>query len=291
LSLGCSLDPQHQGPTNNRPNHEDPRSTTSQVAYGAFSATLRKHFREFVVILLLVTSASKIPAASYVSNLGNRWVDPGNPGVNDIGDIHNLFPNQYTFTASFTTGASSILLDSITLEFLIDNQVFTPQPWTNINVRLYKAIGNQSVLLGALGEPTINPQPTQWPQGSTGISDYTTYIDFHPMWRASLQSFSEYQISATATNSASGAGLQFSILSNYTAQDNWQMGPTTGNQWGVGEFLKLAVGGLTHEDQFTYTTNNGEITITGYAGSAGYIAIPGVLNGLHVTASRSRGAR
>src|SRR5260221_347448 len=61
------------------------------------------------------------------------------------------------------------------------------------------------------------------------------------------------------------------------------MGPTTGKAWGVGEFLKLAVSGITAEAQFTYTTNNNEITITGYAGSAGYIAIPGVLYGLAVT--------
>jgi hypothetical protein len=261
-----------------------PTAPNTNGAEEAFSATLRKHPYVFVMILLLVTSASDVAAAVYLSNLGNRWVDPGNPGVNDIGDIHNLFPGQYTFTASFTTGASSIMLDSITLEFLIDSGLFAPQPWTKIDVRLYKMVGNQSVLLGALGQPTINPKPTQWPQGSTGISDYTTYIDLHPMWRASLQPFSQYQISATdPISSSSAAGLLFSILSSYTAQDNWQMGPTTGNAWGAGEFLKLAVGGITPEAQFTYTTNNGAITITGYPGSAGYISIPSTLYGLPVT--------
>jgi len=37
--------------------------------------------------------------------------------------------------------------------------------------------------------------------------------------------------------------------------------------------------------QFTYTTNNGTITITGYAGSGGVgaVTIPGTINGLPVT--------
>ena len=35
--------------------------------------------------------------------------------------------------------------------------------------------------------------------------------------------------------------------------------------------------------QFTYTTNNGTITITGYTGSGGAVTIPGTINGLPVT--------
>ncbi len=35
--------------------------------------------------------------------------------------------------------------------------------------------------------------------------------------------------------------------------------------------------------QFTFTTNNGAITITGYTGSGGAVAIPGLTNGLPVT--------
>jgi len=36
--------------------------------------------------------------------------------------------------------------------------------------------------------------------------------------------------------------------------------------------------------QFTYATNNGAITITGYTGSAGTVVIPGATNGLPVNA-------
>ena len=35
--------------------------------------------------------------------------------------------------------------------------------------------------------------------------------------------------------------------------------------------------------QFTYTTNNGTITITGYTGSGGAVTIPSTINGLPVT--------
>ena len=35
--------------------------------------------------------------------------------------------------------------------------------------------------------------------------------------------------------------------------------------------------------QFNFTTNNGEITITGYTGSGGVVLIPGSTNGLLVT--------
>lgn len=37
------------------------------------------------------------------------------------------------------------------------------------------------------------------------------------------------------------------------------------------------------EAQFTYTTNNGAITITGYTGPGGVVSIPGMITGLQVT--------
>src|SRR6516162_4798557 len=37
------------------------------------------------------------------------------------------------------------------------------------------------------------------------------------------------------------------------------------------------------QDQFTYTTNNGTISITGYDCSGGAVAIPETINGLPVT--------
>jgi hypothetical protein len=40
---------------------------------------------------------------------------------------------------------------------------------------------------------------------------------------------------------------------------------------------------LRAEDYYYYTTNNGAITITGYTGSGGDVAIPGSIDGLPVT--------
>ena len=49
--------------------------------------------------------------------------------------------------------------------------------------------------------------------------------------------------------------------------------------------LLLALPGAV-QAQFTYTTNNGTITITGYIGSGGSVIIPSTINGLPVTAIR-----
>ena len=46
--------------------------------------------------------------------------------------------------------------------------------------------------------------------------------------------------------------------------------------------LLLAVPAVA-QAQFTYTTNNGTITITGYTGPGGTVAIPSTINGLPVT--------
>ncbi|MCX6921690.1 MAG: leucine-rich repeat domain-containing protein, partial [Verrucomicrobia bacterium] len=50
----------------------------------------------------------------------------------------------------------------------------------------------------------------------------------------------------------------------------------------TGMLLLLALPAAV-QAQFNYTTNNGTITITGYAGSGGAVAIPSTINGLPVT--------
>jgi hypothetical protein len=57
---------------------------------------------------------------------------------------------------------------------------------------------------------------------------------------------------------------------------------TGGGIWLLPLLLLLALP-ATVEAQFTYTTNNGGITITGYAGPGGPLTIPGAINGLAVT--------
>jgi hypothetical protein len=48
-------------------------------------------------------------------------------------------------------------------------------------------------------------------------------------------------------------------------------------------FAALIAAGMTAEAQFTCTTNNGAITITGYTGSGGAVTIPNVIDDLPVT--------
>jgi len=48
--------------------------------------------------------------------------------------------------------------------------------------------------------------------------------------------------------------------------------------------LGVLLGGLpAAQAQFTYVTNNGTLTITGYGGSDGTVTIPSAINGLAVT--------
>ena len=47
--------------------------------------------------------------------------------------------------------------------------------------------------------------------------------------------------------------------------------------------LLLALPAVVQAEDYTYTTNNGTITITGYTGSGGAVSIPSMINGLQVT--------
>lgn len=201
---------------------------------------MRAHLLIFVVIPLLVANGSRVSADVYVSNLGNRFF-PDSPGI--IGDIHDLVPGGDPFVARFTTGAGSFTMNSVTLEFLSLPQGFVPQSWTNINIRLYEDVGNQSILLGDFGSPTVNLTPTQWPQLSTNTRIYTTYIDFHPSAQISLQSFSQYRVSASdPSSSSSAAGLLFTGSPHFITPTDWKMSSTlTTDPFAKGGFLKLAV--------------------------------------------------
>jgi hypothetical protein len=44
--------------------------------------------------------------------------------------------------------ANAVLLDSVTLEFLVDDNLVGPQPWTNIEVRLSQIAGNWHQAMG-----------------------------------------------------------------------------------------------------------------------------------------------
>ncbi len=45
----------------------------------------------------------------------------------------------------------------------------------------------------------------------------------------------------------------------------------------------ITAAAVAQEQDFTYSTNNGTITITGYTGAGGVVTIPGSISGLPVT--------
>src|SRR6185312_5572061 len=127
-------------------------------------------------IVLFIATALCLRASAFqqVSNLADQWTIPGT-----IGDIEALFPggtpNGYD-TASFTTGAGTYSLNSITLEFEFSSSYpagdSSPQA---LSVQLFQG----STLLGILANPVADSTPTQWPQ-SSHPRDYTTFYDFTP---------------------------------------------------------------------------------------------------------------
>ncbi len=170
-----------------------------------------------------------VQADVYLSNLDELWTSGG------IGDIHSLAPggNPYgTDTARFTSGTgSSFALNAITLEFFPAN---SPQYWLNLHVQLFRQAG--SALLGSLGNPAINPKPTQWPSS-------TTFVDFLPLVPISLDPSSEYAVVLSVpASSSTAANLLFTRSSAYTTPTDWIMGLTTSdNPYASGEHLVLAV--------------------------------------------------
>jgi hypothetical protein len=179
--------------------------------------------------LLLLTVSHRAEAATFLSNLDTQWTAGG------IGDIHALFPGgtpNGTDTAHFTTGSGGgFSLDTITLEF---DRVPPSPAWGNVRLELFQQSNN--LLLGSLGNPVVNPKPTQWPS-------YTTFIDFSPSASIYLNPHTQYALVVSVpANSPSGAGLLFARSSYYTPTD-WTMQVTTsGNPYAFMEYLVMAVG-------------------------------------------------
>jgi hypothetical protein len=175
----------------------------------------------------------------YVSNLGDLWAEGG------IGDIHNLFPGGAPYgtdTARFTTGSGNFSLTTFTLEFFFDPSITSPSAPDWVNLQLYKQTKGGDLLIGTLGNPIVDPAPTQWPQ-SANPRDYTTFIDFSPLQQITLNPFSQYSVVASVpANSPVVAALVFTKSSSYTTSADWDMGATTaGNPYADGEYLVMSV--------------------------------------------------
>ena len=215
--------------------------------------------RQLVWLIAVALWASACPSAAidYVSNLGTRWVDPANPDVNDIGDIHALVGGYAPFVAHFLTGTVSgevgpaavglvsvapstnwpvtgFVLNQVTFEFIGGRD----QSWSNVTVELYQELGTNRVLLATLCSPSVNPALTQWPEhGDPNFC--TTYVDYFALTNIVLQPASEYSFNILPVFSF---GMLFAISPAFASLTDWRMGQTlTGDPWAAGEFLKFAV--------------------------------------------------
>jgi len=186
------------------------------------------------ILLFVIAITHPAKAALYVSNMGNLWTQGG------IGDIHNLFPggNPYgTNIARFTTGTGNFSLNAITLEFY--SGFYAPQ-W--VNVQLFRHTAGGDVFLGSLGNPVLNPTPTQWPQSSNPAS-YTAFVDYSPLTQFNLDPLSQYNVVVSmAANSPATAALLFTRSFAYTTPTDWVMGFTSSdNPYAAGENLVMGV--------------------------------------------------
>src|SRR5690348_15885577 len=212
-------------------------------------------------VICLTAGLVQVGAEQYLSNLGNRFVDPANPTMppeNEIGDDQALISAYQPFAVQFFTGSGLVKWDNVriysgsatnlagvklfelsavTFEFFGGHS----QVWSNVNVQLYHQVGKQSVLVADLGNPSVNPTPTEWPE-SVKSNFCTAYVDFHPLKEVLLQPSSEYWAVLTVADYVwPRFAALFSLSSKFVTSTDWRMGITTSHDpWAAGEFLKFA---------------------------------------------------
>jgi hypothetical protein len=201
-----------------------------------------------VVFLSFAAVINNAWPEEYLSNLGDLWPDP--TGVS-MGDFETLVYPYTPFVVQFFTGSGTneakqvvggtnsptvqaFELTSVTFEFW----GAVPQPWGGLTVEVSQVLSsNQSIVLGDLGNQSVNPTPTQWP-------GYTTFFDFHPLTNIVLQPSTEYAVSL---NVPYGSPPELALLFTYSpvffTPTDWQMGATlTGVPLNSTEYLKIAIG-------------------------------------------------
>jgi hypothetical protein len=97
---------------------------------------------------------------------------------------------------------------------------------------------NQNIVLGDLGNQSINPTPTQWP-------GFTTYFDFHPLTNIVLQPATEYAVSLTVPYNLPPPhlALLFTYSPLFFTPTDWRLGATqTHAPLNGTEYLKIAIG-------------------------------------------------
>lgn len=198
-----------------------------------------------IVLLVVLIFPCRTKAEDYLNNLANIFQDGPNPPGTSIGDCENLYPNGWYAVQFFTGGSSSNVLSFqlnwVTFE-LLGNHLL---PFADVYVELYQQVGTDSILLGELGSPAIDPRRTEWPEGSSG--ECTTYVDYCPSKPMCLQTNSEYLVTLSTTTFRDDIWfpvLIFTLKTNYVTMGGWQLGSTTASNVFLDqneEWLKFAI--------------------------------------------------
>jgi len=173
-----------------------------------------------LVCFLGISLVSRVQAAVpqvMISNLDQLWTSGG------MGNFETVLPG-YGYGFLFDTGASPYTLDRVTFEELggpgtVQVQIYAapgdPLPGSNPNL----------VLVGALGNPVVDPRPTQWP-------GYTSFIDYTPVSSITLAPNAYYLITATEpVNGNDATALTFNFNYSYTVSADWYADPDSTYQY------------------------------------------------------------
>jgi hypothetical protein len=162
-------------------------------------------------VICLMAGSQNASAIIYVSNLNDVWTESG------IGDFTALFPGSAyngSVTTDFLTGDGYYSLNTLTLEFGLGTTAAAPQ---YMNIQLFDG----SSLVGTLGNPVANPQPTHWP-------GTTEFFDFSPQQPIILSPCTDYTMVASLPASSP---IDATVLStdsyDFVGADGWFLGDST----------------------------------------------------------------
>jgi len=178
---------------------------------------MKQKFFLVAVFALLLTRTDNVLATVMISNLDQLWTSGG------MGNFETVTPG-YGHGFMFGTGANPYILDTVTLEELggpgsVQVQLYAVQgdPLASRNPNL--------VLAGNLGNPAVDPRPTQWPTT-------TSFIDYTPVTSITLEPHTYYLITATEpVNGNDDTALTFNFNYSYTVSGDWAVDQSVTAYW------------------------------------------------------------
>jgi hypothetical protein len=178
--------------------------------------------REWFILIAVAfclgrAAAGPVPAGPMISNLNHLW-----PGQS-MGNFETVLPG-YGYGFMFGTGANPYSLDSVVFQEL--------GGLGTVHVSLYAVQGDplagpnpNLIFAGTLGNPVIDPRPTQWP-------GYTSFIDYSPVNSITLAPDTYYLIAATEpVNGDDNTALTFNFNDTYDVAGDWTADQAVPSAW------------------------------------------------------------